>query len=94
MCKLNDNNAISRLLITLVGLLVIIAWLDLVSSVIPCVTILQDFNRADKLLYYCGFEFLCCHEIGADRKFELFYTILYNCIFHISFLCVRSEPHW
>ena len=53
----------------------------------------HDFNRADwdsmkNFLYNSDFEFLCSHDIGADMKFELFYTILYNCICH--FVPVRT----
>lgn len=53
----------------------------------------HDFNRADwdsmrNFLYNSDFEFLCSQDIGADMKFELFYTILYNCICH--FVPVRT----
>jgi hypothetical protein len=52
----------------------------------------HDFNRADwdsmkNFLYNSDFDFLC-HDIGADVKFDLFYTILYNCICH--FVPVRT----
>jgi len=53
----------------------------------------HDFNRADwdsmrNLLFNTDFEFLCRHDIGADTKFELFYTIIYNCLCH--FVPVRT----
>ena len=53
----------------------------------------HDFNRADwdsmkNFLYNSDFEFLCSHEIGAKLEFELFHTILHNCICH--FVPVRT----
>ena len=53
----------------------------------------HDFNRADWdsiniFLYNSDFEFLCSNDIGAEMKFELFYTILHNCI--CQFVPVRT----
>lgn len=47
----------------------------------------HDFSRADwdsmrNFLYNSDFEFLLSHELGVEVKFDMFYTILYNCICH------------
>jgi len=93
----NDNNAIcdTKILDTFSTSDHCMVRFSIISSSLCYNTAVtfHDFNRADwdsikNFLYNNDFEFLCNRDFGADKKFDLFYTTLYNCICH--FVPVRT----